>query len=607
MRKRKKFLRFLGIAVLILLVSGGVWRWQSAPPRKPDSIPLDDYSYTIAYAEYRIERLMKQYHLPSTAVSLIDDQTIIWQEAFGLANIAGEIPATPDTLYKMYSIAKVFTAIEMMRLVEEGLVDLDAPITDYLPEFSIHSRFPDNHPITVRAILAHHAGLPRNGCTAVTWYGGDVMEELAASLANCQMTFPVGVHYKYSNIGSNVLGAIIQNVRGKPFPYYMEDELLMPVGMQNSAFLTADLPAQNNEIAVGYEYVEGDYYPIEQGDHVMLASGNMYATLADMTTFAQFILGDGTANGTQIIKPETLHQMGEDQYSRPQDPQPMGLGWKTAQVFGAERLIWHDGGASEGVGSLIALLPERKLGVVLLANENSFEGSVSVFLALDLLAQMMEAKYGLIPSEYVAPEPIDIDLPLLAAYEGKYVAWGQALPVSLNGDRLQLDFQGIKLNLIPVSQTKFQVEHWLLRLPLEEYFLLPVELGPLREMEVEFQPGDESSDDIMILNFSGVAYEICPKYPEITNIPALWQALAGEYELFRRLPSGGVGSEVFGHDAIRIEDGILRMPGVIGPIIPISETEIVILSGSFAGELMEYDPDSGALYHQWVVYKPAES
>ena len=263
----------------------------------------------------------------------------------------------------------------------------------------------------------------------------------------------------------------------------------------------------------------------------MLASGNLYATLDDMTTFAQFILGEGEANGIQIIKPETLDQMYEDQYSHPQDPQPMGLGWKTAQVFNAERLVWHDGGAYEGVGSLVAFLPERKLGVVLIANENSFEGSVSVFLALEILAQMMEAKYGLTLSENIPPESIDINPTLLAKYEGKYIAWGQALDVSLSGDQLQVNFQGIKLNLIPVSQTKFLVDHWLLRLRLEKLFLLPFDMARLREMEVEFQLGDETDGDVMILNLSGISYEICPKYPEIPPVPDFWEELVGEYDL----------------------------------------------------------------------------
>jgi hypothetical protein len=154
-----------------------------------------------------------------------------------------------------------------------------------------------------------------------------------------------------------------------------------------------------------------------------------------------------------------------------------------------------------------------------------------------------------------------------------------------------------------VSQTKFRVDHWLLHLRLEEIFLLPVDLVRLREMEIKFQVGDEMEEDVMVLNFSGISYEICPRYPEVTKIPALWEKLVGEYDLLYRLPSGGVGSEIFGRDEIRIEDGVLKIPGVIGPILPISETEIIILSGSFAGESMVYDPDTGTIFHQWVVYK----
>ena len=104
----------------------------------------------------------------------------------------------------------------------------------------------------------------------------------------------------------------------------------------------------------------------------------------------------------------------------------------------------------------------------------------------------------------------------------------------------------------------------------------------------------------------GIGYEVCPRYPEFTDIPAFWQELAGEYELAARLPSGNAGSEIVGRDEIVIEDGVLKMPGVVGPLKPINETEIIILSGPFAGETMVYEPDTDYIYHQWVVYKPIE-
>ena len=113
-------------------------------PKKPDVIPPGDYRYVEDYAEYRIHQCIQRHHLPSVAVVLIEDQNTIWQETFGWANIEKKIPAQSDTVYKLWSVAKVFTAIETMRMAEEGLVGLDAPITDYIPDFSIQSRFPDS-------------------------------------------------------------------------------------------------------------------------------------------------------------------------------------------------------------------------------------------------------------------------------------------------------------------------------------------------------------------------------------------------------------------------------------------------------------------------------
>jgi len=603
MPRRKKVI-LVAVLPLVLLASVSFWSWQRAAPQKPDPIPPGDYTYTVDYAEHRIHQLMQQHHLPSVAVALIDDQDTVWQEAFGLANVEKDVPATVGTVYKLWSVAKVFTAIETMRLVEEGLVDLDAPITDYLPDFSIQSRFADSAPITIRSILAHHSGLPRNECHSMTYLpdGRNVLGELVESLKDCHLAFPVGYRYKYINIGPDILGYIIQELRGQSFARYMQDNLLARIGMESSTFLSAGIPAQK-DVAVGYEYYKGQYYPRQQGDITSLPRGNLYSTMEDMSAFAKFVFRGGEANGEQIIAPETLRLMFENQYSSRRDPQPMGLGWKTARVLGSELLVWHDGGPGEGIGSLVALLPERKLGVVLFANEVSFEGSVSVAQAIEILELMLETKYGVILPEDETPEPVDLDRSLLDDYVGRYIAFGQAMDVSLSGGQLKAAIQGMKLDLIPVGQTKFRVSHWLLKLGLADLFQLPIDL---RELEIEFLVGDESEEDVLIVNIGDISYEVCPRYPEFTDIPALWKELSGEYELVARLPSGSIGGEIVGRDEIRIEDGVLKMPGVVGPLKPISETEIIILSGSFAGETMVYDPGTGYIYHQWVVYKPTE-
>jgi len=592
-------------AVLILLVSIiGLWGWQKMhrmAPNKPDSIPRGDYSYTIDYADYRIHQMMKQQHLPSVAVALIDDQEVIWQEAFGLANIEREVPATVDTVYKLWSVSKIFTAIETMRMVEEGLVELDAPITDYLSNFYIQSRFQDSEPITIRSILAHHAGLPRNGCHWVRYRPDDRngLRELVTSLKDCHTAFPVGYRYKYSNIGFDTLGDGIQTLRGESFDSYMQDYLLTPIGMENSTFVFARIP-RDLDVAIGYEYYKSEYYPYEQGDISNLPSGNLYSTIEDMSRFVRFVFRDSEADGEQLIRPETLRMMFEDQYSSPRDPQPMGLGWKVSRVFGSELLVWHDGGPSEGIGSLVALIPERKLGVVLIANEISFDGSMSATLARDILERMLETKYGIVSPENEAPEMVAPAPSLFEAYAGQYIAWGEVMDVFLRGDQLKGSLQGMTFDLIPVDQTRFRLSHWLLNLGLADLLQLPIDL---QELEIQFLVGDEADEDLMIIDLAEFSYEFCTRTPEIASSPISWDELTGDYEMRRRLPSGSRG-EIVGGSRIWIEDGVLTMAGLIGPLKPISATEIIIMSGPFAGETMDYEPGTGFIYHQSIVYKP---
>ncbi|MCJ7823726.1 MAG: beta-lactamase family protein [Anaerolineales bacterium] len=548
---------------------------------------------------------MKQYHLPSMGVSLIDDQDIVWQEAFGMANIELNLPATVDTVYKLWSVSKVFTAMEVMRLVEDGLVDLDAPITDYLPDFSIQSRCVNSEPITIRSILAHHAGLPRNGCHRVQYSPEDrnVLGILIASLEDCHQTFPVGNRYSYSNIGFDTLGYLIEELRGVSFAPYMKNNLLSPIGMENSTFVSTGIP-EGLDVAPGYEYNKNEYYPYEQADISNLPSGNLYSTIADMSDFVRFLFQADEQIGVQIIRDDTLTMMFENQYLNTRDPQPMGLGWKTALVLGSELLVWHDGGPSEGIGSLVAMLPERKLGVVLFANEISFEGGIAVSLAIEMLERMLETKFGIVSPENEEPEQIIIESTLLNTYVGEYIAFGEDMQISLRGDQLKGSFQGMTFDLIPVDATRFRLSHWLLNIGLADLLQVPIDL---QKLEIEFFVGDEAEEDLMIVNISNLSYQICPKLPEIIEIPVLWDELAGDYEIVHRLPSGNTGGEIVGRSEIWIEDGVLMMPNPIGPIKPISADEIVILGGIFAGETMVYEPATGIIYHQSNVYRPTES
>ena len=389
-------------------------------------------------------------------------------------------------------------------------------------------------------------------------------------------------------------------MRGESFAAYMSEHILGPTGMDSSAFLASDIPS-NREIAPGYEYWKGDYYPIEQGDIANVASGNLYSTVADMGAFLQFLFRDGTAGGRQLIEPETLESMFQGTESGPADPVPMGLGWKTARILDAEHLVWHDGGPTDGTGSFVAFLPERKLGIVLISNQTGFEASIPAFLAVDLFELMIETKNGSAATGETATERVDVERSALERYVGRYAAYGQLLDVTSKGNRLKGTMQGMTFDLVPVGDATFQVSHWLLKLGLGSLLSIP---PGLEEMRIRFYTGDDSAEDLLILSVADFSHEVCPRVPELAEDLALWAEVAGDYDLLYRMPNGTAGSKVLGQTAIGIEEGVLQMEGYVGPMWPVSDTQIVILSGSFAGETMVRDPDTGEISHQSIIYRP---
>ncbi len=596
---------------LVLLLATAILSGCNAglEPVRPESIATGEYSYAGELATHRIEALMKQHHIPGAAAALIVDQEIVWHESFGLANVESDTPVAEDTIFKLWSLAKPVTAMEIMRLAEAGLVDLDAPLDEYVPDFTIHSRFPVSEPISLRHILTHRSGLPRNPCLQPDWhFGVDALERAAASLEECFLAYPTGQRYKYSNVAYDLLGYVIQDKREQPFPVYMHDWFLEPIGMGNSSFWSSGLfgvgqldPAR---VATGYEYFEGQYYPYEQYDNALIPSGNLHATIGDLASFVGFIFRNGEIGGEQFINGETLEAMFIDQYSRAEDPQPMGLGWKIGPLIGSEAVIWHDGGAFEGTGSLVAMLTEKKMGVILLANSTAFEGATTMPLALELLQTMVQAEGGAPPVEVPVESEVSLDSATLERYEGSYAIMGQIMDIELHDDRLKGSMAGLSFDLVPIAQDRFRLDHWLVRLGLAEFLRLPMDIS---DMEILFHPGTERAVDTAIINFGNISYEYGPRYPDLADIPQLWQSMAREYERYDRLASGQIGQEKRGEVVITIDDGHLSMSGVIGPILPLDDRTTLILSSPYAGETIERDPQTGILRHQGNVYQPKTS
>lgn len=599
---KRKYLPFL-IAVAVLWLFNACAFFSDLIGQRPTSIPIGDYSYTIEYIEKQIERHMRRFDLPSVLIAMIDDQNVVWHKAFGFADVENNVPATLDSVYKIGSITKVFAGIEIMRLYEDGLLDLDAPLTMYLPDFTIKSNPVYSDPgylnsITTRSILAHRSGLPRNSAF-LGWYWEvipDVLKNQTESVADLYQAFPVGYRYKYSNIGYNILGRLIEVLReveppasNAPgaLPYYMKESFLDPIGMTDTGFGSRALlygETDVQDVAVGYYTESGQNVRNNQFDFIGLASGNMQSTIKDLELFVQFILRGGSTPEGQIIGEDTLALMFEEQYTRPRDPQTNGLTWFTDSVQLSERMVFHSG-TNQGFISLISMVPEKKIGVVLLSNSDRFE-EIYNQLSVEVLELMLETKYGTAPLQKTDPAIVSVDESVLKTYEGNYIVNGEIIEVSLRIGGLKAMYGGATVNLNPISPTQFSLSHWL------------TDVG---DMTMEFFVDDSEDDDIMIVTLGGSFYIISPRYPEIDAIPDFWQDFTGAYTILARYPSVYSENEIGSVD-ISIVDGILQTSSKL-ILLPISETEIRIVGGIYDGEIMIFDKSDRTITWQNLIYR----
>jgi len=155
----RRSLKFFGIFVLAAFTAACVTLLQ-APQPSADAVLREDYRALREHVYPFIRRLQAEQDIKGISIAVIDGQDVVWSEGFGYADVAAHRPATPQTLYRIASISKLFTSTAVMQLAERGRIALDRPLIAYLPQFSIRSRFERTAPVTVRSLLSHHSGLP---------------------------------------------------------------------------------------------------------------------------------------------------------------------------------------------------------------------------------------------------------------------------------------------------------------------------------------------------------------------------------------------------------------------------------------------------------------
>ncbi len=535
----------------------------STPPQKPVSTIKGDYTFTRQYISWLIGQEMSDADVTGLSIALVDNQKVVWSQGFGYADKQAKIKATEDTVYHLGSIAKVLTATAAMQLAEQGKMDISQPLQKYLPEFSFKSRFGDTDKVTPLNIMTHHSGLPANWVLGMSVRHPEPFTNVVAAVKDEYLAYPPDYVFAYSNLGVTLLGAAIGKVSGEGYAPYMDKHLLRPLEMNHSAFA---------QVIPGKSYDKGkevEAIPLRD-----LPSGGLNSSASDITHFMQMVFADGSYNGNQIVKAETLHKMlTVHSGNLPLDFDfKMGLGWMLSgvDVPGAGTVASH-GGSTLNYHSVMAVLPQQKLGVVVLSNSTTAQGVVGK-IAEATLQLALDAKRGFVQPARVVKnlKTLPLDPEDMRAYEGYFDTLIGLVKVSGQGGDLHAEIMGQKLELLKHENQQYGVRFKL-------FGFIPLKIGVLEELKLSLHKID--GHDVLALTSKEQSLLIGEKIVPVA-IPPQMLEFTGEYEIVNK-HDGPMPSSV----RVRYEDGLfigaftfVQKPGFVfqSAFLPIAENELVM-------------------------------
>jgi serine beta-lactamase-like protein LACTB len=325
--------------------------------------PAKEYEAAVRALDAFIARSVEDKALPALSIALVDDQKIVWAKGYGFADPKRKLPATADTVYRVGSVSKLFTDLAVMRLVERGALDLDEPVTKYLPGFKPINPF--DKPITLRQLMAHRSGLVREPPIG-NYFDPDnpSLAKMVASLNRTTLVYEPGTRTKYSNAAIGTVGFVLEQTQKQPFARYLSRTLLAPLGMSSSSFEPDPEIVKGLSAAVMWTY-QGREFPAPTFELGMAPAGSMYSTVNDLGRFLSVLFARGKSADEVIVKPGTLAQMWTPQFVKKGTKEGFGLGFLVGSFQGRRRL--GHGGAIYGFATDLSALPDDKLGVVVIA------------------------------------------------------------------------------------------------------------------------------------------------------------------------------------------------------------------------------------------------
>jgi CubicO group peptidase (beta-lactamase class C family) len=359
--------RVIAVCALGIGIAVGA-RWTPAPANAPVDIRAVD---TL------VLRLMATDNVPGAALVLIKEGRVVLEKNYGFRDLTTHGPVTAHTLFNIGSISKSFTALAIAQLVDQHKLDLDTPIVGYVPDLRLsESRM--TRTVTLRQLLSHTSGLPPDE----QWPDRvpPSREGIIREFATMPITAPPGTRFQYCSRCVVLAAYVLERVSGQNWETYTRAQIFTPLGMTTASFGPSGLERTTDRARpYHHDSVIGQVHvPWERLAYLdsLGPAGGIDASIADMTRYALFQLGDGMISGRRVLSAEMMAELhrpeiavGSGWTSAPIQDLHSALGWFTAQYRGV-RLVYHNG-VNPGFRASIVLVPSAKAGVVILTNGDS--------------------------------------------------------------------------------------------------------------------------------------------------------------------------------------------------------------------------------------------
>ena len=470
--------------------------------------------------ERSAQMAMKKMGIRGLAMTVVADDGSSWSAGFGSAG--GGRAVTPETPFVVASVTKLFTAVAVMKLVEDGLVGLDEPIGKYVSEMAGRS-YPGSRPPTVRDLLTHHGGIVSDTLKGNFYDGPEAGYTTAFMthvplIAEQALTEPPRMLAHYSNAGYVLLGALVARVSGEPYAEFVERTILRPLGMLDSGFLD---PAARTALSAGFASGKEVLAPRVSGG----PEGGLAASAVDLGRFISMILaGTGHWRGAPLEPVLSAATMGEMLSRQNVDIAldfdfEMGLGFRLMSLPGYPdvRLVWHDGGNLPFASTLV-VAPEQGVGVAIVSNTDE---KVPEDLAFEAIERVLRERNWAGPARApgyqfgeMAGRPLEQN-----ELAGTYMSEVGAVVVGGTPEAPEAGLFGMKLRVVGREQQSYGLQYRLLG-------LVPLRIADLERLRVVFREIDGRR--VMAIyeggKFRSVALEV-----ESRPVPAAWQARYGHY------------------------------------------------------------------------------